>query len=218
VIVGGTDSETLELLNSLPNRISHFRESDEGIYSAMNKSLDKARGKFIWFLNARDKNLLSSEAVLRSIHEQPSVDIIKFYARVKERNYIKEKEILSLIYLVRHTFNHQSYFINIRKLKRYPFNESLKLVGDYFQLLEIWCDRPNVTYIHKDIVDYDLSGATVGSKTNNIIRMERLRSSLIIFVKTKNLKALLISLFQFFIYGPFLFKFLFSRLAYILKK
>ena len=60
VIDGGTDSETLELLNSLPNRISHFRESDEGIYSAMNKSLDKARGKFIWFLNARDKNLLSS--------------------------------------------------------------------------------------------------------------------------------------------------------------
>ena len=146
VIDGGTDSETLELLNSLPNKIRHFRESDEGIYSAMNKSLDKARGKFIWFLNARDKNLLGSEAVLRSIHEQPMVDIIKFYARVEERNYNKEKEILSLIYLVRHTFNHQSYFINIRKFKRYPFNESLKLVGDYFQLLEIWCDRPNVKY------------------------------------------------------------------------
>ena len=176
VIDGGSDMETLQLLSSLPNNIHHHRANDAGIYSAMNKSLNKVRGKFIWFLNAKDKNLLGSDEILDSIYKEPAADMIKFYANVCEKNYKKEKEILSLVYLVRHTFNHQSYFINLRAFKKYPFNEGLKLAGDYFQLLEVWCDRPNVTYIRKDIVDYDLSGATVGSETNDLIRKERLKS------------------------------------------
>ncbi|MEL0310167.1 MAG: hypothetical protein VXA18_05210, partial [Gammaproteobacteria bacterium] len=117
-----------------------------------------------------------------------------------------------------HTFNHQSYFINLRAFKKYPFNEGLKLAGDYFQLLEVWCDRPNVTYIRKDIVDYDLSGATVGNETNDLIRKERLKSSVLIFIKTKNLRILAISMIQVLIYGPFLIKSIFSGLVFSLKK
>lgn len=72
VVDGGSCDGTVDYLRSLENRLSLWiSEPDKGIYDAMNKGLQLARGDYVHFLNAGDtfvdKHTLSDVAVkLRS--------------------------------------------------------------------------------------------------------------------------------------------------------
>ena len=216
VIDGGEDSETFNFLSSLKGA-SYSRDQDSGIYPAMNKAIPKCKGQFIWFLNARDKNTLSLNELLIDISTNDSFDVLKYFARVKQSGY-KHDEKLGLFYLIRNTFNHQSYLVKSSLLIKFQFDERLALTGDYKQLLELWYSGCSVGYIYKEIVEYDMSGATVGSLTNNKIREERLSSSLSVAFKNKSISVFLIYLFQKIIYFPFLFKEYFLRKFLIYKR
>ena len=51
-----------------------------------------------------------------------------------------------------------------------------------------------------------MSGATVGAKTNNEIRRERLKSSFLIAKERNSIQVFLICVVQFIIYLPYLLK------------
>ncbi len=56
VIDGGSTDGTLDLIKKYEDKISYWsNEKDEGIYDAMNKGLRKAKGDYVWFLNAGDE-------------------------------------------------------------------------------------------------------------------------------------------------------------------
>src|SRR6266498_2998001 len=62
VIDGGSTDGTLDLIKKYEDKISYWsNEKDEGIYDAMNKGLRKAKGDYVWFLNAGDENYRSEE-------------------------------------------------------------------------------------------------------------------------------------------------------------
>lgn len=55
VIDGGSTDGTLEILRRAGDRITTLvSEPDRGIFDAMNKGIARARGEFLWFLNAGD--------------------------------------------------------------------------------------------------------------------------------------------------------------------
>ncbi len=62
VIDGASTDKTLSLVSSIYPRAVVYSESDKGLYDAMNKGLDRASGKYIWYLNAGD-TLRSSDTV-----------------------------------------------------------------------------------------------------------------------------------------------------------
>ena len=55
---GGSTDNTREVLDiyksKFQGRLKFYFEADEGIYDAMNKGIKKARGKYIWLVNADD--------------------------------------------------------------------------------------------------------------------------------------------------------------------
>lgn len=55
---GGSIDNTREIINkyesSFDGRVKTYFEPDEGIYDAMNKAIKKAKGKYIWLVNADD--------------------------------------------------------------------------------------------------------------------------------------------------------------------
>lgn len=207
IVDGSSDDITQNHFFDKKNNITYQRSFDGGIYPAMQTALSYCRGMYVWFLNAKDTNLLSFNQLDQVFQLEGFPSIIKFNARVPQHGYQKDKERLGFSYLIRHTFNHQSYFLKLDKAKEFPFNPKLKLAGDYHQLLNLWATYSSVLYINMDIVDYDMTGATVGSSTNNQIRLERLQSSWDVAKKTMSLFVMLIFLLQIVIYSAYLLTF-----------
>lgn len=56
IIDGGSTDGTIEIIKKYSDNISYWiSEPDKGIYDAMNKGLNAAKGDYIWFLNAGDE-------------------------------------------------------------------------------------------------------------------------------------------------------------------
>ncbi|MDB5478464.1 MAG: glycosyl transferase family 2 [Alphaproteobacteria bacterium] len=66
VVNGSTKQDTGRVMDKFQPYIAwSCSEPDKGIYDAMNKGVEKATGKFLWFLNAGD--ILPDETVLHSV-------------------------------------------------------------------------------------------------------------------------------------------------------
>lgn len=56
VIDGGSEDGTQDVIRENSDAITHWiSEPDDGIYDAMNKGIQLARGEYLWFLNAGDE-------------------------------------------------------------------------------------------------------------------------------------------------------------------
>ena len=56
VIDGGSTDGTLDIIRARADRLAHWRsEPDRGIYDAINKAIDVARGRWIYVLGADDR-------------------------------------------------------------------------------------------------------------------------------------------------------------------
>ncbi len=63
IIDGGSDDETVEIIKKYQDKISYWvSEKDNGIYDAMNKGLKRAKGDYVWFINAGDE-IYSKETI-----------------------------------------------------------------------------------------------------------------------------------------------------------
>ncbi|MGZ0708188.1 glycosyltransferase family 2 protein [Coraliomargarita sp. W4R53] len=86
VIDGASGDGTVADLQALDDpRVNYLSEPDRGIYDAMNKGLARARGEFVWFLNAGD--VFYDETVLGQVSAAyPSADIIFGEAMVRSED------------------------------------------------------------------------------------------------------------------------------------
>lgn len=91
LIVDGNSSDgTMTIIRDFESRVSkgeflispeQFRwisEPDRGLYDAMNKAINLAKGDFVWFINAGDK-IYSSETlqhVVDAIDQNPDADVV----------------------------------------------------------------------------------------------------------------------------------------------
>lgn len=70
IIDGGSTDATLDIIRSLEERIDCWiSEPDRGVYDALNKGIDLARGDWIYFLGADDR--LADKDVLSRVFSEP---------------------------------------------------------------------------------------------------------------------------------------------------
>lgn len=135
------------LLSRLPFS-SFYKDEGKGVYQAMNHALIKAKGSYIWFLNAGDQSLLTTETTL-SLLSSIDANIDKaasprnlptliFGSKLFSSPYLAQLSrdffALSLI-LLGMPASHQN--ILIPRLSHPKFTYSYRYSSDYYLLNEI---------------------------------------------------------------------------------
>jgi len=143
VIDGGSTDGCVEYLQAHSDKLSFWcSEPDDGIFSAMNKGVAHAHGEFCIFINAGDR--FASSDVISHIFNNPTdeiknADIIAgatFFERktgkgaIRSFAYAPKNISFAFFFCLEKCLNHQSTFIRRKWLLKYPYDETLKIVGD----------------------------------------------------------------------------------------
>jgi glycosyltransferase involved in cell wall biosynthesis len=174
VIDGGSTDGSVSFLENNKNLFDYWvSESDNGVYQAMNKGINKATGEYLLFLNSGDHFI--NNKILEKNHESiQEDDIIYFDLQVteNEKTFIKKyPNTLSFSYFVEDTLPHPSTFIKKEAfLNTNLYKEEFKIVSDWKFFIDGIC-KYNLTYkyINKTLSTFYIGGLS-SSPENRIVK------------------------------------------------
>jgi glycosyltransferase involved in cell wall biosynthesis len=175
VMDGLSTDETVSIVKKYeaanPN-VTWFSEKDKGIYDAMNKGIQLAKGEWIYFLGSDD--LLHNEEVLQQVY---SIDKSKYqvvYGNAKiigETPWAKEghlydgefdlHKLLKKNICQQAMFYHKSCFTDATS----PFNVDYEICADWDFNFRCWA-RKEFLFINITIVDFYGGGASTQRNAN----------------------------------------------------
>lgn len=141
VIDGGSNDGSLDIIRQYQDIISYWvSEPDGGIYSAMNKGVDKATGDYLLFLNSGD--ILSQNTTIEDV--QPELlsleDIVFGLVKYVPSQFIGYKDVTPPFTMIDFYENcplpHPASFIKRDLFKKLKYDESLKIVADWKFFME----------------------------------------------------------------------------------
>ncbi len=140
---GGSDETVIE---KIKNDLSQFEDqtniefiisTDNGVYDAMNQAVNvvDSEDSLVLFLNAGDE--LSTNFIDAFDYNNKNSDFV-YSDTIMNGVLNKSPQYIDFAYLLGKTINHQSYFIKVELLKKYPFKTEYSIVADWVQLMEIF--------------------------------------------------------------------------------
>jgi glycosyltransferase involved in cell wall biosynthesis len=162
VIDGCSDDGSIEVINKFKAKINKLIiERDNGIFDAMNKGVDLAEGRYIYFLNSSEtffsNNTLNKVvSITRKNNSNILYFDVEFYVKGLKSNLKNNTSSW---------FVHQGAFVKVELMKKYKFDINYRIFGD----LDLWTrlkydNQFNFLYFNFKIVKMDLDG--VGSDPN----------------------------------------------------
>jgi len=168
VIDGNSTDGTINIIKKYEDRINFWlSEKDEGIYDAMNKGIELAKGDWINFMNAGDK--FYTNTVIKDVFS--SVDFDKGDIIYGDYRYIYSPEFSIIVnpkpikklwkYM---SLCHQTVFMRTSILKQYKFSLN-NIAADHELLYRCYIEKYRFIYSEGIIASF-LGGGV--SDTNNI--------------------------------------------------
>jgi glycosyltransferase involved in cell wall biosynthesis len=163
VVDGLSDDGTVEILkhSKLP-RLKWRSEPDQGIYDALNKGIDMAAGKWLYFLGADDRLLPGFSALADELKDENTIYYGNSLAWNEEgRKQASEllKGAFSCYRLAKYCMNHQSILYPAKAFEKTKYNLKYKILADYAHNLMLWGDKSYIkAYYPIDIVAYHMGG------------------------------------------------------------
>ena len=161
VIDGGSGTETLKILNNYSSLITHLiSEKDQGIYDAMNKGINLARGKWLNFMNAGDKYF--SENTLRELNSDElysEYDLVIGDTVISYDNFDKKMKIGNLQNIWKGAqFIHQSVLISREYQIKNFYNIENKISADFEFFYKSIKSKAKIYKLHKFISVFKSGG------------------------------------------------------------
>jgi len=151
IIDGGSSDGGVDLIKKHEKRISYWiSETDRGIYHAMNKGIEKAKGEYLLMLNSGD--YLQDNLVLETVFNKSNLSDIIYGNVLWDDNGEKYLEtfpnVLTFGFLRSGFLSHQAAFIR-RKLHGLVglYDEKYRIISDQKFFLLAIC-KYNVSYEH----------------------------------------------------------------------
>lgn len=179
VIDGGSNEQTLDILNTYKSRINVFiSEKDAGIYNAMNKGINLAKGDYLNFLNAGD-TYYDNNSLSKASKYLDNIDIIfgdlKFLQVGKYRRKFVKKypDKIEPGWFIDESLPHPSSFIKKELFDKFGlYNENYKIVSDWEKWIEFFeVNKCSYKHIPITISSYNCSG--IASNSDALQQKER---------------------------------------------
>lgn len=146
VIDGASTDGSIQIINDYKPSIDQvIIEADAGIYDAMNKGIQLASGKYLWFLNSGDCFYSDDtlEICSEEISNHPNFDV--YYGNVKVNygdSYSRVKENGSLAKMWKKLpFSHQAVFCLTDNYKNSPFELKYSIIADQVFFYKLWLKK-----------------------------------------------------------------------------
>jgi glycosyltransferase involved in cell wall biosynthesis len=177
VVVDGVSTDaTLEAIRARGGLVDQLiSEPDSGIYNAMNKGVDLARGHYVLFINGDDALVVDGFSAVMEAMARGQDGIICATTLVGELASPAETLVAKPRRLpFFNSIPHPSSFVRRELLLRSPFREDLRIVSDYDFFLgaylagQSFCVLPVVTALHQ-------RGGASGDVRRSQLELERVR-------------------------------------------
>jgi len=174
IIDGASNDNTLEIIKSMPNRVSKIvSEPDKGIYDAMNKGIKLATGDIVGILNSDDFYATNTiiETVVNAFQEENVDSVFSNLDFVASENTNKVIRHWKSSPFIRGSFakgwhpSHPTFFVRRNIYKNYGiFDTSLDVSAD-FELMLRFLEKHKIStfYLDETIVKMRYGGESTGS-------------------------------------------------------
>lgn len=176
IIDGGSTDGSVDVIRRHEGNIDYWvSEMDRGIYHAMNKGVAQAHGDYCIFMNSGDS--FYDEMVLERVNAaNPTEDVVVGKVAIDEQNHIisppPPKGELTMYHLYSGSIPHQGSFIRTELLRKYPYDESLKISSDWkFFVQTLIMDNGSIRYLDTFVARYDMEG--LSSVNPKLMREEK---------------------------------------------
>lgn len=174
VIDGGSTDGSYNLIEQYSGRIDYWvSEPDKGIYNAMNKGIDAAKGEYLQFLNSGDW-FCDETALERCFSHHFDADIVYgdlLFCNGDVRKKYHYPDRLSFRFLYDYSLGHSATFIKKDVMKEDLYDETLKIVSDWKFFLKQALRNRRFKHIEEFVACFDAGG--ISSVNGNLVKVER---------------------------------------------
>lgn len=203
VVDGGSDDGSKEVLEKFTSSIAWgVSEADGGIYDAMNKGLDRAKGEYVQFLNSGDSFI--NEKVLENVFAGGQLTDVNYGDQwcVLDNTIIEKRiypEDIDLFFLFRSPLGHQASFIRTSLAKIHPYRLKYSISADRAFFLELYLSGASFRHLSFPIVYFDTGG--IGSISDTLeqrrIQLKQIKEDLLSFQVTEDIEKMIIKSEEF---------------------
>lgn len=159
VIDGGSEDGTIDILKRHHDTIAYWRsEPDRGVYDAMNRGIEVARGDWVLFLGSDDVLYNVLHKVAPCLRDPRSV----YYGDAfwEESGFVYGG-IFSRERLLEENICHQAIFYPRRVFQKYRYRLDYPVWGDYEFNIRVWSDPEfRFVYLNQTIAQWSAGGLT----------------------------------------------------------
>lgn len=164
LIDGISKDDTLKVIkkySQLDDRIRWISEPDQGLYDAMNKGVQMAKGDWVYFMGGDDWlfdiNVLAEIFNRISVREN-QIDMIR--CRVMRNGIASNIQPIDLPLVLHDTLNHQSIIYKKCYAEKYPFELKYGIAADQVQFLKIVASCISSIAIDITLANYTTGGVS----------------------------------------------------------
>jgi putative colanic acid biosynthesis glycosyltransferase len=155
VIDGASTDRSLAIIHEFESQLAFtVSEKDSGVYSAINKGIDHAKGDWLFILGADDA--FENDDVLQNIMSARLPESKLIYGDVKNENVSHRlvpalhKSSFGTELKWRNSLHQQGAFYHRSVFEQFRFDEQLKVLADYDFHLKLW--KEHIPIQHIDLV------------------------------------------------------------------
>ena len=175
VVDGGSTDQTIPILERtiLPG-LTWRSEPDNGIFDAMNTGIDRASGRWLYFMGSDDRLLPGFSEIAGKLQSPNTV-----YYGIPKGYYIQEKKPdfvllggkFSRYKMAKYCLNHQVIVYPAKAFLKYRYQLKYSVLADYVLNIQVWGDTDfKKKFIPVEIALYNMTGNSAFKKDPELAR------------------------------------------------